>query len=227
MEQPYRLIQKMLDSYDENGFVQVVLSGAGAGDASAANQLTEIARLDSILAKIIAAPATAAGQASILAKITAAAATEATAAAILAKIIASPATEAKQDAAITQLTSIATRVLQLNDYIASGKTIDDCEVIKVARSGAGDVELKADQGSKHVLLMSLYLTCDADGTTLELEEKDGDPQYSGPTEFDDKQGIVLPNTGFRHARSASGKGMQLSFKNGGANGSATILVVDE
>lgn len=61
--------------------------GGGGGDASAANQTTEIARLDSILAKILAAPSTEAKQDIEITAL----------AAILAKIIAAPATEAKQD----------------------------------------------------------------------------------------------------------------------------------
>lgn len=86
---------------DENGNLGV--SGASGGDATAANQTTEIARLTSILAKIIAAPSTEAKQdtqitaeQAILAKLTADPATQTTLAAVLAKIIAAPATEANQ-----------------------------------------------------------------------------------------------------------------------------------
>lgn len=88
----------------------------GAGDASAANQTTEIARLTSILAQLDVALSTRGSEvtiAAILAKIIAAPATEAlqttgntTLAAILAKIIAAPSTEAKQDTIITALNAI-------------------------------------------------------------------------------------------------------------------------
>lgn len=70
--------------------------GGGGGDASAANQVTEIDRLTSILSKIIAAPATEAKQdtqitaeQAILAKLSSDPATQATLAAILAKLNAS------------------------------------------------------------------------------------------------------------------------------------------
>lgn len=51
--------------YDSTGVIKFSTSGGGGGgggDASAANQVTEIARLDSILAKMLAAPATEAKQ---------------------------------------------------------------------------------------------------------------------------------------------------------------------
>lgn len=99
--------------------------GGGGGDASAANQVAGNTTLASILAKLIAAPATEAKQdtanttlTSILNKIIAAPATAAnqdtantTLASILSKIIAAPATEAKQDSTITSLTSILNKLI--------------------------------------------------------------------------------------------------------------------
>ncbi len=81
-----------------------------AGSATSANQATEIAALASILAKIIAAPATEAKQDAGNASLSTISgkdfATQTTLAALLAKVIAAPATEAKQDNEITQLTNL-------------------------------------------------------------------------------------------------------------------------
>ncbi len=75
----------------------------GGGDATAANQATGNAALASILAKIIASPATEATLASILAKISADPATQTTLAAVLAKLSADPATQTTLAAVLTKL----------------------------------------------------------------------------------------------------------------------------
>lgn len=64
------------------------------------------ATLAAVLAKLIAAPATEAGQASLLGAVDG---VEAALASVLAKIIAAPATEAKQDATNTALGALATQ----------------------------------------------------------------------------------------------------------------------
>jgi hypothetical protein len=76
-------------------------SSSSGGDASAANQLTQIARLTEIRDKIIASPATEAKQDTQITCLTE----------IRDKIIASPATEAKQDTQITCLTEIRDKLI--------------------------------------------------------------------------------------------------------------------
>lgn len=85
--------------------------GETVGGATAAKQDTGNTTLASILAKIIAAPAT-----------------EASLAAVLAKIIAAPATEAKQDTGNTSLSRIAA------GYTSANITTSTTTVVK---SGAG------------------------------------------------------------------------------------------
>lgn len=80
--------------------------GGGGGDASAANQVTEIARLTSILAKIITAPSTEAKQDAEIAAINAI--TAALGGSLTISLPAGISTEAKQDVIITGLASIYT-----------------------------------------------------------------------------------------------------------------------
>lgn len=80
--------------------------GGGGGDASAANQVTEIARLTSILAKIIAAPSTEAKQDAMITAINAI--TTALGGSLTIALPTGASTEAKQDAIITALGNIAT-----------------------------------------------------------------------------------------------------------------------
>lgn len=83
---------------DINGVLCTSAGGTGgAGDASAANQVTGNNTLASILAKMLAAPATEAKQDTGNTALSG----------ILAKIIAAPATEAKQDTGNTSLATIA------------------------------------------------------------------------------------------------------------------------
>jgi hypothetical protein len=113
-----------------------VLDAASSTVTVATNDAV-VAELQSILAKIIAAPATQTTSASILAKIIAAPATEAkqdtliakdfatqtTLAALLAKVIAAPATEAKQDTLIaTDFATQTTLAAVLAKIIAAPAT---------------------------------------------------------------------------------------------------------
>lgn len=77
----------------------------GGGDASAANQLTEINRLEQIAAKLIATPSTEAKQD----------AGNAVLSGILAKLIGTPATESKQDDEIAATNALAALLAQVRD----------------------------------------------------------------------------------------------------------------
>lgn len=99
-------------------------AGAGAVDSDTqrvtlASDDPAVAALASILAKIIAAPATEAKQDTLIAKDFA---TQTTLAAILAKIISAPATEAKQDDVITALGTLATKLDTVNSNLDSIET---------------------------------------------------------------------------------------------------------
>lgn len=144
---PYANIDELAIDYNWDG-IPIPVSGIVGGDASAANQTVEIARLTSILAQLDLPISTRASQATlatrasevtvaaILAKIIAAPATEATlatrateatAAAILAKLIVAPSTEAKQDAIIAILATLSTDAnltAGVNAILASLANID-------------------------------------------------------------------------------------------------------
>lgn len=144
--------------------VQVqTVGGGGGGDASAANQVIQTARLDSILAKIIAAPATEAKQdtgntslATIAGKDFA---TQTTLAAILAKLIAGPATEAT-------LASVLTSVDGLETLGAAHSTkLDTLHTDLVATNGFVD-GIETLIGSTNTKLDTLHTDI---GTTLHAD----------------------------------------------------------
>lgn len=93
-------------------------AGAAANALRVVNATDDpgVASLASILAKLIAAPATEAKQDTLIAKDFA---TETSLAAVLAKLIAAPATEAKQDAIATKLDSIITALTTANGHLAA------------------------------------------------------------------------------------------------------------
>lgn len=103
--------------------VQASDSPLAAGAATEAKQDTGNTTLASILAKIIAAPAT-----------------EATAAAILAKIIAAPATEAKQDTGNTSLASLDTKLPAKGTALVAASTpvnIASDQIVPTTRTKVG------------------------------------------------------------------------------------------
>jgi len=120
--------------------VETVGGGGGGGDATAANQVLEISALNSILAKIIAAPSTEAKQDAIIAAL-GPLATEATVAAILAAlaapvlpagaatevtlaaILAAMGTPALPSGAATEATQLANEALLTSILSALGGTI--------------------------------------------------------------------------------------------------------
>jgi len=133
----------------------------------------------------------------------------------------------RDDDALTQLAALVASLANLNDFTFNGLTPDDLECISITQAGAGDAVIHADTAGSHFLLMGLFGTCDADGTTLALQEADGTPVYTGPMEFNDNNGLALPVTGFRYVATASGKGLRLACANGGFDGAAIILEIVE
>ena len=125
------------------------------------------------------------------------------------------------------LAAIAADITQLNDFTASGKTIDDMESISIAQGAAGVHAIKADDSGKHVLLMEVMGTMDTTDGTLQFREADDSPVFNGAMPMADNGGVSRPCTGFRILRTANGKGLELVTVTGGFNGLVQVLVVDD
>jgi len=105
------------------------IAGSGAGTKTLADLNTNLA---SILAKVIAAPATETKQDTLIAKDFA---TQTTLAALLAKVIAAPATEAKQDALAALIGTLADAAVI--DPTAAGSVIAELKGIIKQMQGTG------------------------------------------------------------------------------------------
>lgn len=138
----------------------------GGGDASAANQTTEITQLTAILNKIIAAPATESTVSAIETTLSSIPfATQTTLAAILAKIITAPATEAKQDTGNTHLASIDTKLT--SPLTVTGTiTVDESTLATSAKQDTGNTSLATIASKDFATQTSLAALITANHTDL-------------------------------------------------------------
>jgi len=135
------------------------------------------------------------------------------------------ATSSAQTTGNNSLSAMAADLTQLNAFTASGKTIEDLEQISIAQAAAGTVTIHADDAGFHYYLMGLWGTVTVAATTIQLREADDAPVYGGPLDFNDKNGLVMPVTGFPYLITADGKGLEMNCVTGGFNGTAIILKV--